>query len=171
MNRGHQQRKRKGLNVSQCWHETCPRVSATTELLWAAPGDWEEEFRKDMYDLPFFFFPSQILKMNSFSGYRILLWPESVTNGSQETVGQWSIYHLFLLWHSFHPFNFVIRSSFSAKPGRIFPFSFLCFLCLISFASLCLLNQVSLQVWWCLRTITEWVTPSKMLFSRYSQPV
>lgn len=119
----------------------------------------------------FFFLFSQILKMNSFSGYRILLWPESVINGSQETVGQWSIYHLFLLWHSFHPFNFVIRSSFTAKPGRIFPFSFLCFLCLISFASLCLLNQVSLQVWWCLRTITEWITPSKMLFSKYSQPV
>lgn len=41
-------------------------------------------------------------------------------------------------------YNFVIRSSFSAKPGRIFPFPFLCFLCLISFASLCLLKHVSL---------------------------
>lgn len=54
MNRGHQQREK---NASQCWHETCPRVSATVELLGAAQGDWEGEFRKDVYDLPFLFPP------------------------------------------------------------------------------------------------------------------
>lgn len=39
------------------------------------------------------------------------------------------------------------------------------------FSSLCLLNYKSLQVGRCLQTITDWITHSKMLILKFSQPV
>lgn len=105
--------------------------SAMAEL-WAAQGDWEG----CLWLTFFFFLTSDSQKEQSLSHYRNFLWPKSAINGSQETVAPWTTHHLFFLWHAFHPFNFVIRSSFSAKPGGISPFSFLCLSCLTSFASL-----------------------------------